>query len=105
MLRIISSNIVLTADDVIRQISKDSYGYYKYVRVNGQYRFGNAGHTDHRALSNGEPVESAAFVNITSEGVEIQGYSMTLKVGPDTQDYEHLPQLLGLPLYDKWAEI
>ena len=103
MLRVISSNSVLTIDDLIQQFSELGGGYYKYVRVNGQYRFGDAGYTDHRALSNGEPAESAAFVNITRKGVDIEGHSMTLKMGPDAQDYELLPQLLGLPLFDKWA--
>ena len=78
----------------------DGYGYFKYVKVCGEYRFAESHEInfDHGFLANNETVESAAHIQVNPSGVKIEGYSMKLKIGPDAADYERLPELFGLPL-------
>ena len=78
--------------------------YLKYVRVSGEYRFGDATswNIDHTTLANEEPVESAAFVKIYPDGLYIEGHSGTLKSGPASDDEENLSRLLGIPVKDRW---
>ena len=85
--------------------SQGGLAYLRYVRINGKYRFGDASSAyglDHKALAGNDDVESAAFVKVLSDGIEIEGHSMTLEIGPDAQDYEKLPLLFGKPLLDKY---
>ena len=78
--------------------------YLKYVRVNGEYRFGDATSfgIDHESLANGEAAEGAAFVKIYPDGLYVEGYSSKLEVGPAPDDEATLSGLLGIPIKDRW---
>ena len=62
--------------------SEGGIAYLKYVRVDGEYRFGNATSwgMDHRSLANEEPVESASFLFINPDGLYVEGSSQTLNI-------------------------
>ncbi|KKM04410.1 hypothetical protein LCGC14_1764510 [marine sediment metagenome] len=64
--------------------SQGGVAYLKYVRINGEYRFTDATGfgIDHKTLANGETAESAAIVKIYPDGLYVDGYSITLKIGP-----------------------
>lgn len=84
------------------QSSLDGESYYwKYVRINGKYLFTDATNIyspAHRsALKEGEKPESAAFVKIKTHNgqeVRVEGWSMTLKIGPTQDDELRLTRLL-----------
>lgn len=84
--------------------SEGGIAYLKYVRVNGEYRFGDATSfsVDHESLANGEPVESAAFVKIYPDGLYVEGHSSKLEVGPASDDETNLSGLLGIPIRNRW---
>lgn len=79
-------------------------GLYKYVKVNGEYRFadvsGPCPSHNHRSLAAGDDAQSAATISIFRHGLKIKGCSTTLGVGYDKEDLERIPRLLGLPLLD-----
>ena len=99
-------NTGMTIQDISGFIqSLGGVAYLKYVRINGEYRFGDATsfHISHTGLANGEPVESAAFVKIYSEGLSIEGSSSTLNIGSAADDEENLSRLLSIPIRDQYG--
>ena len=104
MLKVVSRRIhaMMSAEQVLQELSTQNVGYYKYVSVNGQYRFCDAttSFEDHRSLANGDEVQSAATIKLYPDGIKIEGYSSTLKIGPSESDCTDLPKLFGRPLID-----
>lgn len=96
---------IMTIHDVPAFVeSQGGRAYLKYVRVSGEYRFSDATISiGHDTLSNGEPVEGAAFVKIYPEGLYVEGSSTTLRVGPAKDDEQNLAALLGIPIKDRWS--
>ena len=95
----------------LRQYLEDSEStvfIFKYVRMmDDEYRFAEIEmySPDHQALANGEPARSAANLRITPEGLEVQGYSSSLKKGPANDDERNISLLLGIPELpdeDRW---
>lgn len=75
--------------------------YWKYIRVNGKYRFIDATNVcspPHKSvLREGETPESAAFVKIRIEfvdGIEVFINGWSLNIGPTKDDEYRLTQLL-----------
>lgn len=97
---------IMNAVSVLKFLQENGYwGYLKYVRVNGEYRFAEAGiGPDHATLANGEPVESAGFIKSNTRGFYVEGHSSVLKIGPAEDDERNLSALLGLPIRSKWDE-
>ena len=50
---------------------------------------------DHEELADKEPVISAGYLKIRPGEVEIDGYSMSLHVGPDDEDHLRLKELFA----------
>jgi len=82
-------------------VAHDSNGYYKFVRIKGEYRFAEV-LCSHDSLAIGEVAETAAFVKIeTKNGKRIgrlSGHSLSLKIGYDAMDIILLPELLEFEL-------
>ncbi len=92
------SQVIMNVQDVLNSLQQNAYGYFKYVKCAGQYRFSDAtGHVGHKILAGRDVPESAGFVKISPEGFYIEGYSSILKIGPDSFDVENLSRLLSLP--------
>ena len=106
MLKVVSKRIqaMMNVNQVLKEVDTGEIGYYKYVRVNGQYRFTDAtvNFEDHKFLSKWEPVEGAATIKIYPKGIKIEGYSSSLNIGPCEQDYVDLPKLFNRPLEENW---
>jgi len=82
--------------------------YWKYVRVGGGYRFADAtkmSAPEHKsALEEGEAAEGAAFAKVRTYDAErgvdkvdvrVEGWSVTLRIGPVADDEARLLLLLG----------
>jgi hypothetical protein len=82
--------------------------YWKYVRVGGGYRFADAtsmNAPEHKsALEAGEAAEGAAFAKVSTwdaaravdeVAVRVEGWSVTLRIGPVDDDEGRLLRLLG----------
>ena len=74
--------------------------WYKFVRVNGEYRFCEIEAQHAGLLEDGEIAESAGIIKIYPVSVKVGDYSMVLKLGPDQADYDNLPVIFGRPLED-----
>ena len=76
------------------------YGAYKFVKVNGEYRFSNVlTNVSHRNMVfSNEKAESAGIIGVNEDDwTIIDSYSMTLKISFDDKDEEMLTKLLGKP--------
>lgn len=97
------SGTFMTLQNVQDYLSKNYVGYFKYVKMDtGEYRFGLAEDTEHKTLADGGTPVSAAFVQITEIYIKISDYSMTLKMGPDNEDYINIPKMFNLPLKEDY---
>lgn len=74
-------------------------GIYKFVRVNGAYRFCSVMNQHSDLVATGEEAESAGIVMIfdTSWRFGDFNYSSTLRVGTDENDEPALTKIIGKP--------
>jgi hypothetical protein len=81
-------------------------GLWKFVYVNGEYRFVEVdyfspSHED--MVHEGEQAESAGMIGIRKDRWEVRdSWSMTLKIGVSKDDYDRLTALLGKPNQSAW---
>jgi len=91
----------MTPEEVLQQIQgSNQIEYFRWVRVNGEYRFadGDYGGIEHKDMVlPSEKAETAAYVKIYSDGLYVEGDSMTLRLGPDRNDQNNISKLLGIP--------
>lgn len=94
---------IMIVQDILNLLQTEGVAYLRYVRVGGEYRFGHADSftVDHISLANGEPVKSAAYLKIYPDGLRVIGNSMTLKIGPASDDESNLSQLLSIPIKEQ----
>jgi len=83
-------------------------GLFKFVRVNGEYRFTLAmfgGRTHKSLVGEGETAESAGTMDVREDCWKMADWrSMTLGIGVDGQtDIDNLTELLGKPYRDRWS--
>ncbi len=90
----------MTAEDVKNRLATKGLLYLKYVRTNGEYLFCDAGSfgVGHRDLvrSNEKP-ESAGFIKLYPDSFTVEGYSITLNIGPDAVDVPNFVKIFNLP--------
>jgi hypothetical protein len=91
----------MTIDEVKAKVANGD-GLFKFVRVNGEYRFLNfmafppPNHCD--AVEEGETAESAGAISVWPKFWKLSdSYSYTLKVHTLSEDYENITKLLGVP--------
>jgi hypothetical protein len=88
----------------IRGAEPDSY---KFVKVNGEYRFfptmcSSLSHAS--VVMDNEKAESAGFIGIGGKVFRLMtDGSMTLKIGPTQDTGKELEEVIGKPLHDPWA--
>lgn len=94
----------MTIQDILEYIKKNGSGYFKYIRTGSdEFRFSDVdAMTSHKDLSQGEPVKSAAFVNIKSQGLYVDSYSMSLNKGPAADDELLLSRMFSLPVISRY---
>lgn len=93
----------ISLDKVKDRVKEEGFECFKYIRVNGQYRFCVLYNSHPDLLDEGEVAESAGFVRINRSDVKISDHSMLLKLWPCDADYEELPKLFDKPLHkEEW---
>ena len=97
---------VMNIQDVLNYLQQnDQLGYFKYVRCNGEYRFSDATSymaAEHKQLVGNDMPESAGFIKIVPSGFYVEGFSTTLRLGPDSADEINLSHLLSMPTIDRF---
>ena len=85
---------------------QSSGSWYKFVRVDGEYRFAEIEYhcPDHKHLvGNDEKADVAGTISIRSDCWQLQdGFSSTLKLGCGFDDIQDLTQLLQRKGRDRW---
>lgn len=75
---------------------------YKFVKVNGQYRFFPVEIKHSQAVEPGETAEAAGLVIEGNNGWKFEStYSTTLQIGSGQTELEELEQIIGKP-YNDW---
>ncbi len=84
-----------------------TFGYYKFVCVNGEYRFIEAqenmwaSHKD--CITEGEIASTAGTIGIQKDHWTVYDVSsMSLKVGMTETDYHRITELLGKPYKSRY---
>lgn len=76
-------------------------GPYKYVKVNGEYRFFSIDFDHIEKVNKGETATSAGLIAVYKKQWKfLDRWSMTLKIGAAEDDEAELSKLLGLSYWD-----
>lgn len=89
----------MTVEQAKKLAEEEGICYFRFVNVNGEYRFAEAESIfsfDHEALQGKDKAISAGFFRIKGESIQIGGYSMMLKLSPSEDDLLNLPKLFNL---------
>jgi len=83
-------------------------GYYKFVKVNDEYRFIEASdnfHASHKdCINDGDKATSAGTIGIRADHWTFYDVSsMSLRVGMSEADNRNLTNLLGKPYKDRYS--
>ena len=95
----------MTAEDVKNRLATKGLLYLKYVKTNGEYLFCDAGAfgVGHRDLvKKDQQPESAGFIKLYPDGFIVEGYSMTLNIGPDAVDVPNFAEMFNLPEKERY---
>ena len=99
----------MTIGEVNQQVELGGDGLFKFVRVDGEYRFLDfmdfpaPNHSD--AVEDWETPESAGAVSVWPKFWKLENsYSETLKVQMLAEDYDNLTKLLGVPFINDYEE-
>lgn len=78
---------------------------YKYVVVNGQYRFANHIFNHSELLNKDEKAEGAGLFSVWSKENKVRwenSYSSTLKIGSRQQDEDDIGELFKMRVAGRW---
>ena len=87
----------MTVEEIKEFVRDNMWCNLKYVRVGTDFVFASTEYNppDHASMVEpGAPVKSAAYLRVYQNHIEIEGWSMSLKIGPTFDDQELLEQLL-----------
>lgn len=91
----------MTINQLKAQLTKTPNGYFKYIRVGNEFRFSDITEINgltHKGLQHSNKANGAGFLRTFPNGMYIEGYSLTLKMGSGSGDEELLSELLNLPI-------
>jgi hypothetical protein len=99
-----TSDTAMSLEQLKKLLAENPLGYFKYVRVGDEFRFmeGVVIGLTHSGLQGTDTASGAGWLKTYPDGMFIEGYSLTLNMGPGPGDEELLSELLGLPIKDRW---
>jgi hypothetical protein len=84
------------------QLNRREWGVFKFVKVNGEYRFGDSelsiGHVDMVDVQEGEKAVAAGTILLFDAYWRLEdSYSTTLRIGCGDEEVEELKALIARP--------
>ena len=76
------------------------FGCFKYVSfIDNTFEFGLALLSDHKSMVDNEKiVRGAGFLYVSHRTIEIEGHSISLKIGPHKDDERIISELLNMTI-------